>query len=255
MISTRRRKRFFTALEADGEWTHLFSFIPEVSFFMKDKDGYFMALNQLACHYCGISTQEEAYGRTDFDFFPSQRAEAYRAVDLIVMNSDQAIVNRIEAAPEQMRSPRLVVTNKIPLHGKGGRVIGIAGITRPMDRVANAMATDVQRFAEIVQLIHQHYAEELTTPQFARMANMSVSKFERSFREAFGISPHKYVLRIRTDAAAKQLVTTRDTISAIAQDCGFHDHAHFSRTFSRLMTVSPTAYRRRHQFTGGTDTK
>ena len=34
-----------------------------------------------------------------------------------------------------------------------------------------------------------------------------------------------------------------ETVGAIALECGFHDHAHLSRSFRKLMHCSPSGYR------------
>lgn len=70
------------------------------------------------------------------------------------------------------------------------------------------------------------------------MAGLSISQFERRFRDACGTSPRKYVLRVRVDAAARMLIGTGLTVSEIAQECGFHDHAHLSRSFRKIL-VNP----------------
>ncbi|MBT3569665.1 MAG: helix-turn-helix transcriptional regulator [Opitutae bacterium] len=79
------------------------------------------------------------------------------------------------------------------------------------------------------------------------MSGMSVSQFGRRFRRAFGSSPHQYLLRLRVNAAARLLIETSQTIAAIAQDCGFHDHAHLCRNFGKIMNVTPSTFRSRQK--------
>jgi transcriptional regulator GlxA family with amidase domain len=88
----------------------------------------------------------------------------------------------------------------------------------------------------------------LTSSELATMAGLSVSQFERRFRDAFGTSPRQYLVRIRVDAAAKLLTDTERTVSEIALECGFHDHSHLSRSFRKIMQVTPTGYRAAHRF-------
>jgi transcriptional regulator GlxA family with amidase domain len=74
-----------------------------------------------------------------------------------------------------------------------------------------------------------------------------VSQFERRFRNAFGTSPRQYLLRIRVETAARMLADTDRTVSEIGLQCGFHDHAHLSRSFKKLMQVTPTQHRKTHR--------
>ena len=60
--------------------------MPDISFFMKDREGRFIALNRMGCEFCGVTTEREAFGRTDRDFFPEVNAELYMADDRAVMD-------------------------------------------------------------------------------------------------------------------------------------------------------------------------
>ncbi|MGI9472539.1 MAG: helix-turn-helix domain-containing protein, partial [Rubripirellula sp.] len=148
----------------------------------------------------------------------------------------------IESAPEGEGSPRLVTTSKIPLRDKRGRVIGVAGFSRQIERMQSGTANAL---SEVIEYLHNHFAENVGTEQLAQMAGLSVSHFERRFRLAFGSSPRQYLIRVRVEQAARLLRETDRSITEIAQSCGFYDHAHFSRSFRRITNLSPTAYRNR----------
>lgn len=224
----------------------LIDHVPGLSFFVKDRKCRFVALNQRGCEYCGVSSESEAIGRTDHDFFPKQRADEYVADDRKVMQSGEPVLNQLESAPEAEGSPRLVVTSKIPLRDEQGNITGVAGISREFKRL-NRSAGLVDAFASVVEYMHQHFEAPLSTPELAAIAGTSVSQFERRFRLVLGVTPHQYLLRIRVEAASRMLIDTDKTITEIALDCGFCDHAHFSRTFSRQMNIPPSDYRKRRK--------
>lgn len=237
---------FFRRLESSQQLISLFDLIPNVSLFVKDRNGRFMSLNRRGCEYCGVAGEKDAIGKTDHDFFPKQRADEYRADDVAVMESGDPIVNRIESAPEPAGSPRLVMTSKIPLRDGRQRVIGIAGVSRQIEHVREQSGT-ADAFADVIRHLHQRYDESQSSEHLAAMAGLSVSQFERRFRRAFGSSPHQYLIRVRVENAANRLLESNQTVSAIALECGFYDHAHFSRSFRRIMNVSPSDYRTRFQ--------
>jgi AraC-like DNA-binding protein len=236
------KAQFFRSLAPNDQFLALFDLIPEVSFFVKDREGRFMSLSLHKHEHCGVKSEADAIGKTDHDFFSKPRADAYRTDDLAVMASGKPLINRVEASPEVIDSPRLVATCKIPLRDRHGRIVGIAGFSRPLEEIGGD--TDLRRrFAQVIKHIHGHYGDPISTQELATMAGLSVSQFERRFSESLGVSPRQYVLRIRIESAARRLASTEQTVSEIAIACGFHDHAHFSKSFRRLMHLSPTDFR------------
>lgn len=244
MKKTDPKRQFFDSVASGEQMLVLFDLLPDVSFFVKDRRGRFMALNQRGREYCGVISEDEAIGRTDHDFFPSTRADDYRDDDERVMSTGEPILNRIESAPEEAGSPRLVATTKIPLRDRRGCVIGVAGFSRQIERMQSGTAGAM---GAVIRHLHDHYGEAISTEELARMAGLSISHFERRFRLAFGASPRQYLIRVRVEHAATMLRETDQSITAIAQACGFYDHAHFSRSFRRVMSMAPSAYRKRTQ--------
>lgn len=228
------------------ELIRLFELLPDVSFFIKDRQGRFMALNRRGCDYCGVRHEREAFGRTDHDFFPRSRARAYAQDDRAVMAGGEPIINRLESAPEAEGSPHLVFTSKLPLRDRQGRIIGVAGFSRQIQQVRAPHTTEA-RLAGIIEHMHRHPEQTRPGRELARMAGLSQSQFDRCFRRAFNTSPRQYLLRVRVEAACRRLSDTDDTAAAIAQDLGFYDHAHLARSFRRIMGVTPTDYRSRHR--------
>src|ERR1700734_2428573 len=95
MDARARRRQAFLARAQAGALVALFERLNEVSFFLKDRNGRFIALNRRGCDYCGVRNEAEAIGRTDRDFFPRRRADAYMRDDAAVMASGTALVERI----------------------------------------------------------------------------------------------------------------------------------------------------------------
>lgn len=242
MVGTSLQTRFLQRLGPDSQAFGLFDYLPGLSFFVKDRQGRFIALNRRGCEYCGVATEADAIGKTDYDFFPKSRADEYRADDETVMESGEPIVDRIESAPEDEGSPRLVVTSKVPLRDKRGKVIGVAGFSRQVERLQHPSGT-AEAFSDVVTHLHERFADRLCATDLAEMAGLSVSHFERRFRRVFGASPRQYLVRIRVENAARLLRETERSVSQIALDCGFYDHAHFSRSFRKIMQRSPSEYR------------
>ena len=246
MANASTRSDFLQSMTEDGQILKLFDLLPEIAFFLKDLEGTFVALNRKACEYCGVAREQDAIGRSDFDFFPKSRAESFRTDDFAVMESGQPIVNRIEADPHSGNSERMVITNKVPLRNSAGKVIGVVVFSRQVERLSGR-AGSADEFAQTIDHLKTNFNDHLSTSQLAEMANMSVSQFERRFRRAFGSSPRQYLLRLRVEAAARLLTFTKRPISGIAKECGFHDHAHFTRSFKKMMNMTPIFFRKKQR--------
>jgi len=240
------RQDFLRQLDAAQPLQQLFDLLPDVTFFMKDRQGRFIMRNRHGREYCQVLSELEFVGKTDHDFHPKDRADMYVKGDQEVMRTGVPIINAIEPAPEEHGSDRLVICSKIPLKDRRGRIIGIAGIHREVEGF-RATPKSYGRLFKAVQHLHQHYAKPLTTRQLAAMVGISSSQFARRFHKLFRATLRQYLLRIRVRAAGRLLTQTDKSVTEIAMEVGFYDHAHFSRTFSRLMGIAPLAYRKHQQ--------
>jgi transcriptional regulator GlxA family with amidase domain len=86
---------------------------------------------------------------------------------------------------------------------------------------------------------------EHSVAAMAARAHMSQRHFARAFREETGITPARYVERVRLEAARRRLEDTADSIAAVAAACGFGTAETMRRAFLRALGVGPAEYRRR----------
>jgi transcriptional regulator GlxA family with amidase domain len=77
----------------------------------------------------------------------------------------------------------------------------------------------------------------------AKAAGLSVSHFNREFREWTGYSPVEYQRRQRVARARELLANVTLTIKEVAARAGFEDPYHFSRVFRQVDGLSPSQYR------------
>jgi AraC-like DNA-binding protein len=89
----------------------------------------------------------------------------------------------------------------------------------------------------------RRYAEQLDIPALARAALTSEAHFIRTFKQTFGETPHRYLQRRRLERAMALLRETEQPVTEICLDVGFTSLGTFSRTFRRVLGMSPTAYR------------
>lgn len=87
------------------------------------------------------------------------------------------------------------------------------------------------------------YAEPLDIPALAAIAHVSQAHFIRTFRAAFGETPHRYLQRRRIERAMALLRTGELTVTEVAFAVGFSSLGTFSRTFGDIIGRSPSQFR------------
>lgn len=89
--------------------------------------------------------------------------------------------------------------------------------------------------------------EEWPVRRLARVSNVSQAHFARSFRDAFGVPPHRYLLTRRIERASALLRDTDLPITEIAFQTGWNSLGTFGRTFRDVTGQSPSALRARQK--------
>lgn len=223
----------------------LFSGLDDVYFFLKNRDSRFMGANPLQLGKLGLATEADIVGKSDYDFFPSHMISLYHADDQRVMEAGVPIRRRIEPVANPDGSVSWHITSKFPLFDAAGTCVGLAGIMRDLDRDARSWQPH-RRMGNVMDHIDLHFAESLTIRDLAIVAGLSISQFDRRFRDAFGQTPSRFLIRYRLTRASQRLVDSDYTISRIAQEVGFYDHSHFTREFRNMFGTSPGRYRKEH---------
>ena len=89
--------------------------------------------------------------------------------------------------------------------------------------------------------------EEWTVPRLARVSGVSEAHFARSFKDAFGIPPHRYLLTRRIERAKALLRDTDLPIIEIAFQTGWNSLGTFGRIFRDITGESPSELRGREK--------
>jgi AraC-like DNA-binding protein len=105
-----------------------------------------------------------------------------------------------------------------------------------------------RRLLPVLQWMSDHPESAHDVPSLASRANLSPSRFYEAFKSAMGVSPMQHLWKVRVENAARLLLSTDETMAAIAEKCGFCDPFHFSRRFKSAFGLCPQEYRRRNPF-------
>ena len=91
--------------------------------------------------------------------------------------------------------------------------------------------------------------EDWPVERLASVSGVSEAHFSRSFKEAFGVPPHRYLLTRRIERAKALLRDTDRPIIDIAFETGWSSLGTFGRVFKDVTGESPTELRARDQAT------
>jgi transcriptional regulator GlxA family with amidase domain len=89
--------------------------------------------------------------------------------------------------------------------------------------------------------------EEWPVRRLARVSGVSEAHFARSFKDAFGVPPHRYLLTRRIERAAALLRDTDLAVTEIAFQTGWNSLGTFGRTFRDITGESPGELRAREK--------
>ena len=99
--------------------------------------------------------------------------------------------------------------------------------------------------AEVQSWMADHLDADLSVEALAQRAAMSKRNFARVFSRSVGITPARYVERLRVEAARRRLEESRASVEEITSQCGFGTRESMRRSFQRVLRVAPAAYRSR----------
>jgi len=191
------------------------------------------------------------------------------------------------AAAELARRHPEVFVDAEPIFVRDGRIWTSAGVTAGMDLALALVEEDLDRetalliarhlvlfvrrpgnqsqfsatlaaqqpgrepLREVQRLVLEDVAGDHSVDAMAARAHMSPRHFARAFAAETGITPGRYVERVRLEAARRRLEDTLEPVSSIATACGFGTPETMRRSFLRALAVAPAEYRRRFNARAG----
>jgi AraC-like DNA-binding protein len=102
------------------------------------------------------------------------------------------------------------------------------------------------RMISVRDYLHARMSADVGLDDLADFTGVDRFRLTRQFTQAFGLSPHAYLVRLRL-RAARRLLATGVRVSEAAATVGFADQSHLGRWFQRAYRLSPAAYRRSAQ--------
>jgi AraC family transcriptional regulator len=109
--------------------------------------------------------------------------------------------------------------------------------------VAPSNGLSRERLQRVWDYIEAHLDDQLTLSDLAGVACLSPYHFSRSFKQAVGVGPQRYVIQRRLERAKALMRRTNQPLALIAQETGFADQSHLTQLFRRETGVTPGRFR------------
>ncbi|MGN9165651.1 GH39 family glycosyl hydrolase [Tissierellaceae bacterium HCP3S3_D8] len=111
------------------------------------------------------------------------------------------------------------------------------------DDKSDIMKEDMERLENIISYINDNLGQKITLQQLAKREHISLYYLSHFFKNKVGISFQEYINTVRLDKATSLLITTNDTITDVAFQCGFSSTTYFNKIFKESYNCTPTEYR------------
>jgi len=112
----------------------------------------------------------------------------------------------------------------------------------PLSRlnVRGALSEDQRR--RLARHIRERLEDDLSLTELASLVGVGARQLSRLFREAFGVSPYRYLLNQRLEEGARRVAFGTRDIGEIAISLGFSSQSHFATAFRERFGKTPRQY-------------
>lgn len=161
------------------------------------------------------------------------------------ISSNDLITKFIDSLEFYFDNPSLVNNDLLELKVKELLLLLIqtSYIDSVQELITDLYSTKTIKLNEVVAL---HTFSNLSVNELAKLCNMSLSSFKRTFRTFFNDSPNNYINTKKIEKAKELLKVSELNISDIAYETGFNDPQYFTRLFKKRIGLSPSEFRLQH---------
>ena len=150
--------------------------------FWKDKDFRYIGCNTQFASDMGFSGEEEIIGKTDYDFFPKNKADEYRKTDVKVSSTKKARVGYEE--PDPVSNGKIWLRkNKMPMVDSEGNIIGVLGTYEDVTR-NRQIQEELDRHVNSLQTVY----ENLNAVLFSFSSSGTLTFLEGKLLDKMGLS-------------------------------------------------------------------
>ncbi|HHU91307.1 MAG TPA: helix-turn-helix transcriptional regulator [Clostridiaceae bacterium] len=195
--------------------------------------------NDKPCQYISINVKKdfmqkvanEALGKSDFRFsrcensYSWQLLWAIKSFEYELSNYSQRFPFMIENLASQIAF--LLLRDSLPEYGK------LAANRRYENYLSQA-----------IEYMRTYYSSSITIEDISKYIYLSPSHFKRVFKTETGITPYRFLLKVRIEKAKQVLLDEDYSFDEVARLCGFANAGHLSSVLKKSEGLTPSEYRR-----------
>jgi AraC family transcriptional regulator len=97
------------------------------------------------------------------------------------------------------------------------------------------------------EMLVANLCADISLKDLAQICDLSVTYFARAFKSSVGVPPHRWLTEKRIENSKALLLSSDTMLADVALMSGFADQSHFTRIFTKVVGLSPGAWRRLHK--------
>ncbi len=150
--------------------------IPD-SMYSKDLACRKTLVNAAELAFLGAASEAEVLGKDDYDLYPKELADGFYADDQVVLRTGTPLLNREEYILNEKKEQRWLLSSKIPLRDRDGRIVGLVGIGRDITdrKLAEQLVRDMQH-RESIGVLTSGIAHDFNNLLGSMMGNISLAQ-------------------------------------------------------------------------------
>lgn len=114
----------------------------------------------------------------------------------------------------------------------------------PPDEIANPLSDSTEWIHKSIEYMKTHYMDRITVQDVAAYISVHRSYFSKVFTQQVGVTPTRYLIRLKMEKAAELLRSSAFTINEVSLLLGFSDQYAFNRAFHKFHGLPPGKWRK-----------
>ena len=186
-----------------------------------------------------ILQRPDTYTNLAFDILQERRGTLVPKYGLYDRRVSQIVLAITNEAEHHFRDRFMVDALNIALAVQVSRLCRRA-VTAPL---APLNGLSHERLKRVRDYVEAHLSRHVTLTDLASITGLSTYYFSRSFKQAVGVGPQRYVIQRRVERAKTLIRRSNQSLALIAQATGFVDQSHLTSVFRHMIGVTPGRFR------------
>lgn len=107
---------------------------------------------------------------------------------------------------------------------------------------------EYDRLEKSINYIENNLPQKLQIDKLAKMCNLCETQYRKLFKIEFGVSPVKYINKLRVNNAISKMYSGYYSMAEISELCGFSEQRYFNKIFKSETGKSPTQYKKEYLY-------